>query len=402
MQKDEETSCLHAPAFSQPICSAVQIAIVDLFRHWNIFPSAVVGHSSGEIAAAYCVGGISRESAWKIAYFRGLVAAKLAVNTSREPESMMSVNLSETDVEAYLRQDQIGHLDGNVAIGCFNSPRNITLTGSEKRLNSLKALLEKDGILAQKLKVGVAYHSTTMNAVASDYHMLIGDIRIGEPLPRVPSMFSSVTGKVVDANELSDAEYWVRNLVLPVRFCDAITTLYQSSKTLAKRLGHHKGTVSIDHLIEIGPHSTLQRPIRDIAKSVAPGKETGYSSFLKRGACAIQTTLKVVGHLHCLGYALDLLAVNQLGNMSIHLKTLVDLPSYPFDHSQSYWLESRFSKDYRFRKSPKHEFLGTPVSDLNSLAPRWRNVIRLSENPWISHHKVCKIGCCLLIRADCI
>ena len=65
---------MDSPEIAQPVCTALQIALVDLLADWNVIPVAVTGHSSGEIAAAYCAGGLSHESAMKVAYYRGLLA----------------------------------------------------------------------------------------------------------------------------------------------------------------------------------------------------------------------------------------------------------------------------------------------------------------------------------------
>lgn len=72
---NENDSNLDDPMYSQPMFTALQVALVDLLSHWCLLPAAVIGHSSGEIAAAYCAGGLSRTSAWKVAYYRGLAAA---------------------------------------------------------------------------------------------------------------------------------------------------------------------------------------------------------------------------------------------------------------------------------------------------------------------------------------
>ena len=102
--RDPSESKVNCPEFSQSLCTAIQIALVDLFASWDILPSAGVGHSSGEIAAAYCIGGISRESAWAVSYFRGIVAVKLAMRSLECPGSMISVALSELDLKQYIEQ----------------------------------------------------------------------------------------------------------------------------------------------------------------------------------------------------------------------------------------------------------------------------------------------------------
>jgi acyl transferase domain-containing protein len=67
---------------------------------------------------------------------------------------------------------------------------------------------------------------------------------------------------------------------------------------------------------------------------------------------------------------------------------LIDLPPYSFNHTQSYWPEGRLSKNFRFRKFARHDLIGAPVPDWNSQDPKWRNIIRIAETPWLKDHKV--------------
>ncbi|MCJ1405286.1 hypothetical protein MMC11_008513 [Xylographa trunciseda] len=390
LQKDMKDSNVNDPILSQPLCTVIQIALVDLIATWGIHPSVVVGHSSGEIAAAYCADGISRESAWKIAYFRGVLAARLS-NSTHIPGSMMSVGLSEVDVIPYLLQAG-GYEDGDIAIGCINSPRSVTITGNEARIDDLGKILDDEHIFNRKLQVNVAYHSRFMKSIAPEYRMLIDDIKGNTPLPVSPAMFSSVTGERIYPPELGQSEYWAQNLILPVRFSDAIShVLSKSSKKKVKKINDHKttmGGVAVDHILEIGPHSALQGPLRDILNASEKGKHIGYSSLLSRGLSAVTTTLEAVGHLHCLGYPVNLEVVNHGCQPADDPRMLTNLPEYPFNHTQKHWLESRMSKNYRFRKYPRHELLGTPVSDWNPLEARWRNFLNISESTWIKDHKV--------------
>ena len=381
---------MNDPALSQPLCTAIQIALVDLIATWGVYPSVVAGHSSGEIAAAYCVGGLSKESAWKIAYFRGLLAARLS-NSSHIAGSMMSVGLSEAEITPYLLQVG-GYEDGDITIGCINSPKNVTVTGDATRIDDLGRILDDENVFNRKLQVNVAYHSKFMKSIALEYKMLIADIQGGVPRPFPPAMFSSVTAERIDPTELSHSEYWIQNMIFPVRFTDAIShVLSRMSKKKVKKLnGQRKTTedISVDYIIEIGPHAALRGPLRDILNASEMGKQVGYSSLLIRGLSAIVTTLEAIGHVYCLGYPVNLGVVNQSCRPVDDPRMLVDLPEYPFNHTQKFWLESRVSRNYRFRKHPRHELLGTPVSNWNPLEARWRNVLRVSECSWIKDHKV--------------
>ena len=383
--KDEKQSKLDIAAYSQPVCTVLQVALIELLQSWGISPAAVVGHSSGEIAAAFCVGALSRESAWRVAYFRGIVAASL--DSEQEHGAMMSVGLSEAAIKPYLSRSEVD--SSNISVGCINSPRNITLSGSETQIDALKDLLEKDNVFARKLKVRLAYHSKQMGKVANLYQSLLGNVQTGTPLAGKPVMFSSVTGQRVSTEDLSTSEYWVNNMVSPVKFLHAVTNICsKNSKTLGKSLkAGHKG-LQAHHLLEIGPHSTLQGPIKDILHSMSKTKEIGYCSVLIRGQSASKTALEAAGTLHSLGCPVDLKAVNSIQETSSVRSMLVNLPAYPFNHSKTHWLESRLSKGFRFRKFPPHELLGTQVPDWNPLEARWRNIISLPESPWIRDHKV--------------
>ena len=146
LRKDKATSVVRKPALSQPICTAVQIALVELLESFWIRPAVVVGHSSGEIAAAYCIGAISAQSAWKLAYCRGCLAATL-VGPGRKRGAMLSVGLSETEIRPYF--DKLVLRSGQsigIVIGYVNSPYHITVSGDEDQINSLQSLLDEHQI----------------------------------------------------------------------------------------------------------------------------------------------------------------------------------------------------------------------------------------------------------------
>lgn len=117
---------IHEPSRAQPLCTALQMAMVDLLADWSIRPSAVVGHSSGEIAAAYCAGHISFESALKISFFRGALASDLQASGIFDG-AMSSISMSEKDIEPILDQVNCEFGSGRVSVGCVNSPSNVTV-----------------------------------------------------------------------------------------------------------------------------------------------------------------------------------------------------------------------------------------------------------------------------------
>ncbi|KAF4629252.1 hypothetical protein G7Y89_g8896 [Cudoniella acicularis] len=387
--KEKTISQINSPAYSQPLCTALQVALVDLLKSFGVVPSGVVGHSSGEIAAAYATGAISNQSALKIAYHRGKLTAALLDSPSSEG-AMMAVGLSEEDIKPYLTQLPL--VDGypGVIVGCINSSKNITLSGNPSRIDFLKTLLDADLVFARKLQVNAAYHSPYMEKIASQYLDSIQDIYPGDTSDEFPMMISSVTGAQISGEQLRMASYWVQNMVSQVQFMQALKGLcsYSSKRTVKKIDGSHRNKVSIDTLLEIGPHSALHGPIKDILREVLVDKRISYASLLSRGVSAMETMLEACGLLHCVGYPIILEQVNRLSSKPC-LNVLSDLPAYPFNHFHSYWYESRLSSNgYRLRKVGPHDLLGTIVPDWNPSEARWRNILKSAKLPWIKDHKI--------------
>ena len=134
--------------YAQPLCAAIQIVIVNLLKTWGITPNAVVGHSSGEMAAAYAASAISQEAAIIASFYRGK-----ATTLQTRLGGMAAVGLGRNEVASFLS-------DG-VMVACENSPKSVTLSGDVKPLeDALKTIGEElPGTFARSLKVDVAYHS---------------------------------------------------------------------------------------------------------------------------------------------------------------------------------------------------------------------------------------------------
>ncbi|PYH78069.1 polyketide synthase [Aspergillus uvarum CBS 121591] len=390
MQRDEVDSRVNNPTFGQPLCTALQIALVELLQSWHIKPNAVVGHSSGEIAAAYCAGAITKGSALKIAYFRGFLNGILGKYRTMTPGALAAMRAME-QVQKYLESvaSQFGELKLDIA--CINSPTSVTMSGEASQIDFLYQILIEKKVFARKLAVNVAYHSFQMKEIAGIYQELLAGLKQPAKAKKPPVMVSSVTGTWISEEELSKPEYWVRNLVSPVLFDDALSRLCSQSTTSTRRFdGSHRRNVAPDHLLEIGPHSALQGPCGDILKAVGKHDQITYIPLLRRGRSAVDCIMHGAGRLHCSGYPIDLLSVNngREPRPEHNPRVLIDLPEYPFNHSKTYWVESRISKGYRFRQFSHTELLGVPDPDGNPMEAIWRNIIRLSEMPWVEDHKV--------------
>lgn len=383
LNMSKENSRIGKPEFSQPLCTVLQVALVDLLRHWNILPTTVIGHSSGEIAAAYAMGALSAEDSWKVAFHRGRLAGNLHVIAPQVKGGMMAVGLSEADVDPYLEKLNLSNSDV-LSVACVNSPSNVTVSGDVSRLTELETLLKADSVFARKLAVENAYHSKHMSFLAEDYLKSIDDIK---PIPTTESassvtMISSVTGKAIRSEDLGPA-YWVSNMVSPVHFVGAIEGAFIKAKGERRKKAN-----AIDVIVEIGPHAALQGPIKQTLTHIKKNEDATYMTAIRRGEPADATALQLAGALWSRGADVKLDLTNSLKSSPASFVPLSDMPKYPWNHETRYWHEAAPSKSHRFRHAPRTDLLGYPVHEFSMLQPRWKNIIYLAELPWISDHKV--------------
>ncbi|OIW35579.1 hypothetical protein CONLIGDRAFT_63350 [Coniochaeta ligniaria NRRL 30616] len=380
LERDKATSRINEPQLSQPLCTALQIALVDLLTHWGLRPKAVVGHSSGEIGAAYAAGVLSRQDALKAAYWRGVRSAEINELSPDRRGSMMAVALSEETAQQYLDRVQ----NGKVIVACINSPSSVTISGDESAVAEVEVLLKADNIFARKLLVKTAYHSEHMRVVAKPYLNDILDI-----VPRNASsgitIFSSVTGAEIQGEEMGP-EYWVKNLLSPVRFSDAVAQLLKPVDSRNRR----KGLANVQAIVEAGPHAALQGPLRDImaAESESYLNSVSYVSMLQRGSDATDTALNSAGRLWAMGFDVDLSLVNSTDATPVSAQPLVNLPRYPFNHKKRYWHEAR-NINWRYsQEQGRSDLLGSPITDYNTVFPIWKNYLTPAEVPWLLDHRV--------------
>ncbi|KAE8153646.1 hypothetical protein BDV25DRAFT_136765 [Aspergillus avenaceus] len=376
---DSESSKITQPDQSQAICCALQIALVDLLNSWGAFPKAVVGHSSGEIAAAYAAGYLLHEDAIRIAYFRGVYSQRLS--QSGRNGGMMAAGISVDGVTKYL--DVLP--SRSVVVACVNSDTSITLSGDTAQIDKLEKALQNDGYFARRLRVNVAYHSPHMAGIADAYKTSIERIKPQDKHQGAVTLVSSVTQERVNSSDLS-SPYWVRNLTSPVQFAGAVAQL--STLSVAAKGRRRSPPIKWSAFIEIGPHEALKGPFNQTLQAVNSKLVIlPYCAPVLRNRDALQTALAVAGTLWSTGHAIDLDFVNQSVQVDTR-QVLTDLPSYPWNHETSFWHEPLEASRIRHRQVARHDLLGMPVNYQNDLEPQWRHFLRLSENPWIADHVV--------------
>ncbi|OBR04783.1 Beta-ketoacyl synthase domain-containing protein [Colletotrichum higginsianum IMI 349063] len=398
--RDEATSQVGLAHISQPVCTALQVALVDLLRHWNVVPGAVIGHSSGEIAAAYAKGALTRRDAWAIAYHRGRLVRSVKLDGA-----MLATSLGPEEAESYIER----HASGRTAVvACVNSPSSTTLSGDADAIDELFSRIKDDGHFARKLKVDVAYHSPHMQAVAEEYRRSLAHVAPLVPEdPRAPKMFSSLRPGIVASEQLGP-DYWVDNMVSRVDFSGGMMAMMgggakdrpRAARRTAGGGGGAGKKAEVDNMmIEIGPHGALHGPLHQIFthgadknNSSASVTDLSYRSVLERGKNAAETALTLAGKLFQLGYPIDIEAVN--GNSSSSSSSsgsgafLVDLPPFSWNHELKYWSESHTARAHRFRKHPRKDLFGSETLEAIDREPRYRNILKLAEVPWVQYHKV--------------
>jgi acyl transferase domain-containing protein len=375
------TSAIDQVHLSQPICTAVQVALVKLLREWGVTPLACVGHSSGEIAAAYAAGAITDKQAILAAYFRGVAVDKLT-----QRGTMLAVGLGPEEAGPYLEE--------GIRIACYNSPQSVTLSGDEDAAARVKAKLEADGVFVRALKTsGRAYHSHHMKDVGAIYEeratrgfgfLNALEFPRHQKDSRLPIFVSSVTGEL-KLDFQPGPEYWRNNLESPVRFTQAMTRL-----TEIEGLG-------INHIVEIGPHSALAGPIRQLRDKLGvSSRDLEYTATLARGENSVTRLLDLAGALFIKGYPIDLERVNSIedqdaqGNITLRKGVpLVDLPRYSWNYSAGpLRAKHRINMDFQNRKFPHHDLLGSLLPGVIRDQAQWRNMLDIHDLPWLEQHKL--------------
>lgn len=368
------TSRVSEAVISQPLCTALQIILVDHLRALGVSFSGVVGHSSGEIGAAYAAGFISTDAAIKIAYFRGFYA-KLAGNDGKLG-SMIAVGISRSEAAEFC---ELPKFKGRIVVAASNSSMSVTLSGDADAVEEAKEHFERKQIFARVLKVDTAYHSHHMNPCSDPYLQALKSCDI-QLLPRADNAaiwYSSVNeGEILDAQDVLLGPYWMSNMLNAVLFSQAINASTKSG--------------SYDFAIEVGPHPALKGPVLDSLQEVSPSKKPiSYVGLLARGKTGLETFSDALSSfwMHFGSTSFDAAAYAGMFNIALS-RPLQGLPTYPWDHERTLWFESRGSRETRSRADPPHELLGIVTSDQAEGEYKWRNYLKLNEIPWLGGHQI--------------
>lgn len=291
------------------------------------------------------------------------------MSEARADGCMLAVGLGPQDVKLYLA--------GNVVIACINSPQSVTLSGDGPDVLAAKERLAQAGVFVRELKTGgKAYHSPHMKTVGEKYEELAAKTFCNQSNQTRPKkiFISSMYGKTLASDHKLDTSYWRANLESPVRFSQAVERLQQLE-------------IPVHHLVELGPHTALEGPLRQICSLWADAPT--YTGTLIRNKNAVNCLLKTAGELFVRNNDIAFEKVNEYGISSPAPATIIDLPRYAWTYSElPPEEEPRVSSEYRFRRHKRHDLLGSRVPAMGSVDRTWRNTLRLKDLPWLEDHKV--------------
>ena len=243
-------ACFSAPQeelnevqLAQPVIFMIQCALVELLKTWGVHPDCVIGHSSGEVAAAYASGALTLGEATRLVHHRATLQQHRA-GSGR----MLAIGLDMPGVRDVLSRLGVpGEFEGGrppeIEIACENSPANTVICGREDALRPVMEALDAQNLQNVLLPGNIAFHSAAMDPIEDDFRSAVSYLDAIDFDLDVPFV-STVIGK--SATRL-DSAYWWSNVRQPVQFAAAMEAVQREYRP--------------DIVLEIAPHCALQPTI---------------------------------------------------------------------------------------------------------------------------------------------
>ncbi|HXL91157.1 MAG TPA: type I polyketide synthase [Streptosporangiaceae bacterium] len=345
LSADEAASRMAETAVLQPANFALQLGLAELWSGLGVVPEAIVGHSAGEVAAAYVAGALSFEDAITVIYHR----ARLQQLTSGEGH-LLAVAIPEARA---LELPAVR--DGFLHLAAVNSPVSVALVGDQRHLTAVKDEFDAEDIFCRFVHGDVPFHSPRMDRLEADIRRCLGGIKPAVP---VLPLYSTVTGdRITEAAQ--DAGYWWRNVRQQVRFADATFSMIDNG---------------ITGFLEIGPHPAMSLAVTDC---LAARKKNGFAlPSLKRKDHDGSVISHTCAELYATGYLPDWSAYYpKLGALA--------LPAYPWQR-QSFWMEADGSRQDRLGLLD-HPLLG---NRRDVPKPNWLRTFDGTRPPYLADHRV--------------
>ncbi|MFJ3162604.1 type I polyketide synthase [Streptomyces kanasensis] len=304
----------------QPALFAVMAALAALWRHHGVHPDAVVGHSQGEMAAAYVAGGLSLQDAARVVALRSRAIAGMAgrggmASVTASPERLLPL---------------LAEWDGLISVAAVNGPSSVTLSGDPDALDGLLARCAAEGVWARRIPVDYASHSPQVEPLRERLAEVLAPIA---PRSAEVPFHSTVTGGVFDTRGL-DADYWYRNLRRTVRFEETVRALLDGGHTTFVEISPHPVlTFAVEQTAERAAEQTVERAGGRRDGGSGRAAVTVLGSARREREQAQFTASLAAAHAH--GVPVDWAAVFDPADARD-----VGLPTYPFA-STRYWAAPR-------------------------------------------------------------
>ncbi|WP_289045450.1 type I polyketide synthase [uncultured Olleya sp.] len=295
------------PQDAQPANLIVQLMLVEVLRSYGVESEGNLGHSVGEIAAAYSSGSLNLKEVLTLVYHR----SQLQQSTHGKGK-MLAVSLSAEDIISWIQP-----YEGLLSIAAINSPTSVTLAGASEALLELSEKFTEQDIFNRILKVEVAYHSYQMESLEHPFKSCLTTL---QSEPQHTPLYSSVYGRLI--SEPQDVNYWWKNLRHTVQFSDALEAMI------------HDG---YNTFIEIGPHSVLSAAIKDNLQNT--NRQGTCFSTLNRKVSSLEALHHALAGLFVQGVQIDWTKQFRTGQ-------LIPLGSYPWVR-ETIWQETKLSKNDR-------------------------------------------------------
>ncbi|WP_229076818.1 type I polyketide synthase [Actinoplanes sp. DH11] len=336
--------------FTQAGLFAVEVAVVRLIESWGIRPDLLIGHSIGELSAAYLAGLWSLGDAARIVAARGRLMQALPAGGA-----MAAVQASETEVAALLT--------GGVSIAAINGAHAVVVSGDEAEVAALGARFEERGVKVRRLRVSHAFHSARLDPMLDDFAAVLGDVRFDTPSS---GWVSNLTGRQAGV-EAMEPSYWVDQVRRPVRFADAIAT--------ARAAG-------VGVFVEAGPSGTLTA----LAQHGDDTGETAYVPTLRRDRDEPHALAVALTAVYTSGVPVDWAAF-YAGSGARR----VDLPTYAFQHDH-FWLAGARTGATNLAaaglEDPAHPLVAAAVDLAGAGETFGVGRLSLDSHPWLGDHAV--------------
>ncbi len=328
----------------QPMIFALQVGLVRALAAKGISPAGVVGHSVGEVAAAFACGSLTLEDAVTLVHARTTFQA-----TMRDKGGMAAANVTESRARELLAE-----LAGEVSIAAINTDTSLTFAGETKAVRAFLDLCKKRRIAAKLLPIPYPFHTPLMDGFQEDFIKALAPIRPRKP--RIPFYSTALPGKHAF---IPDAAYWCRNLREPVQFAAGVRAALAGGGRL---------------FLEIGPHPVLRSYLRDVLRTEPVQSFVAATLSRDKGTQAeLDLAWKTVWQ-H--GWKLDAARHFPFAH------TRRELPAYPWNRERL-WHEISPESLNIIEPNRTHPLLGWPVP---GKLPAFENTLHLADAPWLADH----------------